>query len=124
MQRPAFDAIGRNSIIELKETKEVAPEKSSHEKTCATDHRAETLANWNSLNGRPGRKCGCSGWYLGDIHAEDPTGDESCGCIFHRHVQRRTGWIYCLHLRDPSQIPAVAEPFFLAFNARVWFSPV
>jgi hypothetical protein len=32
MQRPAFDAIGRNSIIELKETKEEAPEKSSHEK--------------------------------------------------------------------------------------------
>jgi len=52
MQRPAFDAIGRNSIIELKETKEEAPEKSYHEKTCATDHRAETLANRNSLNGR------------------------------------------------------------------------
>jgi hypothetical protein len=27
-------------------------------------------------------------------------------------------------MKDTSQIPAVAEPFFLAFNARVTFSPV
>jgi hypothetical protein len=29
-----------------------------------------------------------------------------------------------IDLKDTSQIPAVAEPFFLAFNARVTFSPV
>ena len=27
-------------------------------------------------------------------------------------------------MKDTSQIPAVAEPFFLAFNARVTFFPV
>jgi hypothetical protein len=27
-------------------------------------------------------------------------------------------------LKDPSQIPAVAEPWFLAFNARVSFRPI
>jgi len=34
------------------------------------------------------------------------------------------GGFIVFDLADPSQIPAVAEPFFLAFNARVWFSPV
>lgn len=27
-------------------------------------------------------------------------------------------------MTDTSQIPAVAEPWFLAFNAQVWFQPV
>lgn len=34
------------------------------------------------------------------------------------------GGFIVFDLTDPSQIPAVAEPFFLAFNAKVWFSPV
>lgn len=34
------------------------------------------------------------------------------------------GGIIVFDLKDTSQIPAVAEPFFLAFNARVTFSPV
>ncbi len=34
------------------------------------------------------------------------------------------GGFIVFDLPDPSHIPAVAEPFFLAFNARVWFSPV
>jgi hypothetical protein len=35
---------------------------------------------------------------------------------------RRTGFIF-LDLKDPSQIPAIAEPWFLAFNAQVEFHP-
>ena len=35
----------------------------------------------------------------------------------------RGGYIV-VNLDDASQIPAVAEPFFLAFNATVKFSPV
>ena len=34
----------------------------------------------------------------------------------------RTAFLF-LDIKDPSQIPAVAEPFFLAFNARVEFHP-
>lgn len=35
---------------------------------------------------------------------------------------KRTCFVFC-DLQDPSQIPAVAEPFFLAFNASVEFHP-
>lgn len=35
----------------------------------------------------------------------------------------RTGFLF-LNLNDASQIPAIAEPFFLAFNATVSFQPV
>ena len=34
------------------------------------------------------------------------------------------GGFIVFDMKDTSQIPAVAEPFFLAFNARVTFSPV
>lgn len=34
----------------------------------------------------------------------------------------RTGLIF-FNMDDPSQIPAVAEPFFLAFNARIELTP-
>jgi hypothetical protein len=35
---------------------------------------------------------------------------------------KRTGFIF-FDLKDTSQIPAVAEPWFLAFNAQVEFHP-
>jgi hypothetical protein len=35
---------------------------------------------------------------------------------------KRTGYIF-FDLKDPSQIPAVAEPWFLAFNAHVELHP-
>lgn len=35
---------------------------------------------------------------------------------------KRTGYIF-LDLKDPSQIPAVVEPWFLAFNAHVELHP-
>jgi hypothetical protein len=35
---------------------------------------------------------------------------------------RRTG-IIVVDVKDPSQIPALAEPYFLAFNAHVEFHP-
>ncbi len=35
----------------------------------------------------------------------------------------RTAFIF-LELQDASQIPAIAEPWFLAFNARIELSPV
>jgi hypothetical protein len=34
------------------------------------------------------------------------------------------GGIIVFDLKDPAQIPLIAEPFFLAFNARVEFQPV
>ncbi len=34
----------------------------------------------------------------------------------------RTGYIF-FDMKEVSQIPAVAEPFFLAFNAKVHFRP-
>jgi len=34
------------------------------------------------------------------------------------------GGFIVFDLKDTSQIPAIAEPFFLAYNARVTFSPV
>lgn len=35
---------------------------------------------------------------------------------------RRAGFIFC-DIQDVSQLPAVAEPWFLAFNASVEFHP-
>lgn len=35
---------------------------------------------------------------------------------------KRTGFVF-FDLKDPSLIPAVAEPWFLAFNAQVEFHP-
>jgi hypothetical protein len=35
---------------------------------------------------------------------------------------KRTGFIF-LDVKEPSQIPAIAEPWFLAFNAQVEFHP-
>lgn len=36
---------------------------------------------------------------------------------------QRTGYLF-LDMKDASQIPAIAEPWFLAFNAHVEFHPV
>ena len=36
---------------------------------------------------------------------------------------QRTGFIF-LEMQDASQIPAIAEPWFLAFNASIEFYPV
>ncbi len=36
---------------------------------------------------------------------------------------QRTGFLF-LEMKDASQIPAIAEPWFLAFNASISFKPV
>ena len=41
---------------------------------------------------------------------------------FIAHNGKRTGLIF-FDMQDPSQIPAVAEPWFLAFNASVELTP-
>ena len=34
------------------------------------------------------------------------------------------GGLIFFDLKDPSQIPVIAEPFFLSFNAKITFTPV
>jgi hypothetical protein len=41
---------------------------------------------------------------------------------FVAHNGRRTGLLF-LDLKEPSQIPAIAEPWFLAFNADIEATP-
>lgn len=52
---------------------------------------------------------------LADVKAE--------AAYFTDNNGERTGFVF-LDLQDASQIPAVAEPWFLAFNARIELHPV
>jgi Domain of unknown function (DUF3303) len=51
---------------------------------------------------------------LADIHPE--------AAYFAEDQGARTGFIVC-NVKDESDIPAIAEPWFLAFKARVEFHP-
>jgi hypothetical protein len=51
---------------------------------------------------------------LNDIHPE--------AAYFAEEHGMRTGYIFC-NVKNESDIPAIAEPWFLAFNARVEFHP-
>jgi hypothetical protein len=42
---------------------------------------------------------------------------------FSDHDGQRTGYLF-LDMKDASQIPAIAEPWFLAFNAAIEIHPV
>jgi hypothetical protein len=52
---------------------------------------------------------------LGDIKPEAAYFSERNG---------KRGGIFIVDVADPSRIPAIAEPFFLTFNASVEFHPV
>ncbi len=51
---------------------------------------------------------------LDDLHPE--------AAYFAEEHGARTGFIFC-NVKEESDIPAIAEPWFLAFNARVEFHP-
>ncbi len=51
---------------------------------------------------------------LNDINPE--------AAFFAEEQGTRTGYIFC-NVKEESEIPAIAEPWFLAFNARVEFHP-
>jgi hypothetical protein len=51
---------------------------------------------------------------LNDIHPE--------AAYFAEEQGMRTGYVFC-NVKDESDIPAIAEPWFLAFNAHVEFHP-
>jgi hypothetical protein len=51
---------------------------------------------------------------LGDIKPE---------AVYFTAREGKRGGIMAVDLPDPSQIPAIAEPFFLHFNATVMFYP-
>jgi len=51
---------------------------------------------------------------LNDLHPE--------AAYFAEEQGARTGFIFC-NVKEESEIPAIAEPWFLAFNARVEVHP-
>ena len=60
-----------------------------------------------------------------DVIADDGVGSLELkpeAAYFAKENGKRTGFVF-FDLKDTSQIPAVAEPWFLAFNAQVEFHP-
>ncbi|HEV2386128.1 MAG TPA: hypothetical protein VGS20_02625 [Candidatus Acidoferrales bacterium] len=43
--------------------------------------------------------------------------------VYYYAVDGKRGGIFVFDLKEPSQIPAAAEPFFLGLNASVEFAP-
>ena len=76
-----------------------------------------------SIDSRGGRKCGAKAGTLGSTSRTNFSRSQTGSRLFLRRRQRPRSGSIVFDL-DSSETPAVAEPWFLAFNAQVSFRPI
>jgi hypothetical protein len=77
-----------------------------------------------SIDSRGKRQCRRQGWYAGSTIQRILADLKPEAAYFYADDSGQRAGSIVFDLKDPSQIPAVAEPWFLAFNATLSFRPV